>query len=209
MTPTAAIHVAKKQLGLDDDTYRAILVRETGKRSTKDMSPDERNSVLDALRRQGFKGSKKGLVGPYAKKLQALWIAAWNLGIVRDRRDAAMLSFIERQTGIANTRFLRDPADARKAVEGLKGWIAREAGVLFGTSKGQDFLEHDAGKIAWAQWCILIPGATLMGNRRDFHREVMEHVVDPYPGKPLGAVTPKEWRSVMNAFGEQIRSAKR
>jgi len=43
-----------KQLGLDEETYRALLVRVTGKSSCAQMSIAERGKVLDALKAQGF-----------------------------------------------------------------------------------------------------------------------------------------------------------
>jgi phage gp16-like protein len=49
------IHAGKKALGLDDDTYRALLERVTGKRSSADMTGTERNAVLAELARLGFK----------------------------------------------------------------------------------------------------------------------------------------------------------
>ena len=55
----AAIHVAKKQLGLDEDTYRAKLRLIVGKDSTKAMSEAERQKVLEALRKDGFKPASK------------------------------------------------------------------------------------------------------------------------------------------------------
>lgn len=203
----AAIHVAKRDLGLDDNDYRSLLERVTGKASLRLMSSREQGAVLDELRAKGapvltVKG--KDLTGPYAKKLQALWIAAWNLGIVRDRTDKAMLAFIARQTGIENTRFLRDPADARKAVEALKAWIARDGGVVWGTSQGTDWLTHDPGKIAWAQWRKLEPGATLYPDDKGFSACVLK-IVDGYASQPLGTLKPAEWRLVMNALGKRLR----
>lgn len=49
------IHQAKKQLNLDDDTYRALLQRVTGKGSSADMTTDESNQVLREFARLGFK----------------------------------------------------------------------------------------------------------------------------------------------------------
>lgn len=49
------IHQAKNVLALDDDTYRALLERVTGKRSSADMSAAERNQVLAEFARLGFK----------------------------------------------------------------------------------------------------------------------------------------------------------
>lgn len=133
----AAIHVAKKELRLPDDVYRDILERATGKRSAKDLTPVESGRVLEEMRRLGFeKASKprnaKGamqLEGPFVPKLRALWIAAWNLGVVRDRTDEALAAFVRRQTGIDHISWVRDVGDANRAIEAIKGWLAREAGV--------------------------------------------------------------------------------
>ncbi len=175
----AAIHVAKKHLGLDDDTYRAKLARITGKHSVKDMTEAEREKVLTVFRNEGFKPApaarrvdgRQKLTGKFAKKLQALWIAAWNLGIVRDRDDKALLAFVKRQTGLDHTRFLVYPDDANRAIEALKGWINREAGVPYGNANGYDWLSADGANVAWAQWKILTPGAGLIV-RKGFDEEV-------------------------------------
>lgn len=143
MNPLAAIHVAKKQLDMQDDDYRAVLFRVAGKSSARDLSPGQCGLVLDEFRRMGFqpasprrntKPSAKGamaLEGRYAAKLRALWISGWHLGVVRDRTDRALLAFVERQTRLSHTSFLRDPVDAAKAIEGLKKWLSREAAVVW------------------------------------------------------------------------------
>lgn len=50
----AAIHMGKKQLGLDDDTYRDMLEQVTSKRSAKDMSDDDLVKVIQHLDQLGF-----------------------------------------------------------------------------------------------------------------------------------------------------------
>ena len=69
--------------------------------------------------------------GRYAPVLQALWIAGHNLGVVQNRDDAALIAFVQRQTGMSHTRFLTDSEDARRAIEALKKWLSREAGVVW------------------------------------------------------------------------------
>ncbi len=100
----AAIHVAKKQLGLDEDTYRAKLEVITGKTSVKNMTEAEREKVLNVFETEGFtpKAGRRPdgrlkLSGRFAGKLQALWIAGWNLGIFDNRDDAALEAFVKRQ----------------------------------------------------------------------------------------------------------------
>lgn len=55
----AKIHIGKKALGLDDDTYRALLERVTGKTSSKDLSIKELEAVITEMKRLGFTPKKK------------------------------------------------------------------------------------------------------------------------------------------------------
>lgn len=207
----AAIHVAKKTLGLDDDTYRTKLARITGKSSVKDMTEAERQKVLTVFRNDGFrpiegKTQVKVLTGRYAKKLQSLWIAAYNLGVVRDRRDDALLAFVKRQTGLDHTRFLHYADDARAAIEAMKGWLKREAGVSFGNTNGYEWLQRDGAKIAWAQWRLLHPGAGLV-TRRGFDEEALR-LSGRTDAQVLSHLVDSDWRRVMNALGERVRAQK-
>lgn len=51
----ARIHLAKKELGLDEETYRSLLKTTTGKDSASAMGPGERWKVLLQLGRMGAK----------------------------------------------------------------------------------------------------------------------------------------------------------
>lgn len=124
MSTIAAIHVAKKELGLEEDDYRSLLHLIVGKTSLRTMTPAELGRVLDAMVARGA-GKKQTLAGPYGGKLQALWLSGWALGLIRNDDVAALLAFVEGQTGISHTRFLRDAKDARKAVEAVKKWLER------------------------------------------------------------------------------------
>lgn len=201
MNPLAAIHVANKQLGLDEDTARDLYERITGKRSLREMSDRELRLIITEHRQQGFKPAEKGLQGPFAKKLQALWIAAWNLGIVRDRTDAAMLSFVKRQTGIDHTRFLLDAEDSAKAIDALKAWMTREAGVDWSLSVSTaGWLRQSGAKIALAQWQVLTVQKVV--DPRGFREFVREKA------KPVDQMADRDWPAVMNALGDMIRKAR-
>ncbi|HSI41786.1 MAG TPA: regulatory protein GemA [Xanthobacteraceae bacterium] len=136
---TKAIHVLKGKAGLDDDSYRDLMARETGKRSAKELSAREAGAFMDKLRELsegGLKAPVKGAVrmsGDYAGKLRALWISGYNLGVVHDRTDKALLSFLEGKVQIARPEWLA-PKDGTKAIEGLKAWLAREGGVVWPAS---------------------------------------------------------------------------
>jgi Protein of unknown function (DUF1018) len=215
----AKLNVAKKQLGLDEDTYRAALETATGKRSVKEMSEAERLRALAHFEARGFQGltrrpalrdaagaapqgeGRRLLTGKYAGKLQALWIAGWNLGLVRSRDDMALLAFIKRQTGIDHSRFLRDGEDAAKVIEALKGWLAR-AGVDWNV--GDHIPAHarlSGFKIAMAQNKIL--------QRAGAETEPFQVFVLKIAGRwPSHLTREADWIPVMNAFGERVRAMK-
>lgn len=211
---TAIINMAKTQLGLDEDTYRAKLRNITGETSLRKMTETQLNQVIKVFENEGFRrGPKKSrndgrreLTGPYLRKLRALWISGYNLGIIRNPDDRAMIAWIEEQTGIPDTRFLRAHADARAAIEGLKGWLQREGGVSFGNLNGQEWLASEPAKVAWAQWKILHPDADLIV-RKGFDEEVRRLLkVD---GVWLGHLKPRDWQTVMNGLGARVRAARK
>ncbi|WP_413190829.1 gp16 family protein [Psychrobacter sp. AT9] len=78
----AKIHIAKKDLHLDDDTYRDVLWRVTGKRSCKDMTIAQLQDVAKDMEASGFKpkaapkhGKKPSVVGkrePLMGKIHAM-----------------------------------------------------------------------------------------------------------------------------------------
>lgn len=133
------IHVARRDRGLDDGTYRDLLERETKKRSCKAMNTTELDKVLAALKRDGFKVSRKPrlvVAQPEQRNrarlrdgqqalATALWISLWQLGAVRDNRDSALDAFVSRQTGVAHLKWL-GPQQAHRVIEALKDWCARE-----------------------------------------------------------------------------------
>lgn len=211
---TALINIAKTALGLDDETYRAKLFNITGETSLRKMTETQLNQVIKVFENEGFRrGPKKSrndgrreLTGPYLRKLRALWISGYNLGIIRNRDDRAMIAWIEEQTGIPDTRFLRAHADAKAAIEGLKGWLQRDAGVGFGSTGGQAWLASEPAKVAWAQWKILHPDASLIV-RKGFDEEVAKILKGKFVW--LGDMKPREWQAVMNAFGIRVRAARR
>lgn len=140
----AAIHVGRKALGWEEETYRALLQALTGKRSAGEMSAAERAKVIDYMRSQGFApldgGDPAAAVArrlqvpegtkPQVALIEALWEALAERGALR-REDAAagagLDAWVARTTGVASRLWLT-PAQANQAIEGLKAWLRRSAG---------------------------------------------------------------------------------
>jgi len=70
-TELAKIHIAKKQLGLDDDTYKDMLWTVARVRSSKDLDEYGRKKILNHLRSCGAKFKRKKRTTP-AQDKQAL-----------------------------------------------------------------------------------------------------------------------------------------
>jgi hypothetical protein len=191
MSAIKAINAMRQELGLEEGDYRAMLARVTGKASLKLMSDVELNNVAGELRRVGG-GAKGSLQGPFGPKLQALWISGYHLGVVRNRDNAALLAFVKGQTGIDHTKFLRDAAHARKAVEALKAWLGREAGV--------DWSEHlDPAE------CVIAAQLRLLG--RPFGSIGLSATgVTSEAGKEAVRTTARH--ALMALLGEEIRASK-
>lgn len=132
----AKIHIAKKKLAMEDDSYRALLRRITGKDSSTALGIVELDAVLAEFKRLGFHAApdarryRKPALHPHVRKVFALW---WELKpFLRDGSDGALRSFVRRQTkcelvpdGVSAPEFL-DPEQANKVTEGLKAWLKRE-----------------------------------------------------------------------------------
>jgi phage gp16-like protein len=124
----AKIHLAKKQLALAEDSYRAILERITGLDSAGKMRVDP---VLREFARLGWraKPAAKRSAQPQIRMIHAVWADICKL---QGRGDAdALRAFVRRQTktedhpdGVDSPNFLTAPL-ATRVLEGLKAWRAR------------------------------------------------------------------------------------
>lgn len=124
----AKIHIAKKELGLDDETYRAVLQRVIGKSSCAKANAKQLTKVIEEFKSLGFKGqsNKKFRKSPIpaVKKVYALWGELQGLGAVETKDKTALDAFVKKYTGIDNANWLDDKS-ARKVIEILKKWIER------------------------------------------------------------------------------------
>jgi phage gp16-like protein len=126
----AKIHIAKAQLGLEEDDYRATIERITGKRSSAECSAVELDSVLREFRRHGYR-PRRVSDKPDIRKLHALWRELAAMGRVTSASPEALAAWVQRMTktakrpqGLSSPEWL-SPAEARTLIEALKQWIAR------------------------------------------------------------------------------------
>ncbi len=126
----ASVHIAKKELALDDDAYRAILKRRVDKHSAGDCTDAQLKLLLDEFKRLGWVKRRKLSDKPHIRMIYAIW------GDIKPLLDGKtnekeLRSFVARQTrsdrkpdGVSAPEFL-DVPEAKKVIEGLKGWRGR------------------------------------------------------------------------------------
>ncbi|MCG9079436.1 gp16 family protein [Laribacter hongkongensis] len=123
------IHVAKRDLALDDDSYRAILRRIGTKESAADLAVPELEKVLEHMKRSGFKvrsrNSRLSLAAdPQSKMIRGLWLELAGMGVVRNPSESALRTFVAQMTGIDLMKWL-STEQASQVIEHLKEWRER------------------------------------------------------------------------------------
>jgi phage gp16-like protein len=132
-------HVAKRELALNDDAYRAAIDSVAkGKTSCAQLLDRELETLLESFKAAGFKRrvnrAKKPRLSPASgvpvkvaeiTKIRAIWITMHQHGFVRDGSETALNSYVQRMTvnlnggvGVAEVGWL-DEALAFKVLDAL------------------------------------------------------------------------------------------
>jgi hypothetical protein len=202
-----AVRAACRRHGLDEDERKAMQFAITGIQSMSDMSLAQLGQVLDHL--------NKGWSGPQGKrattpKIRALWWTLYWLGVVDDPKDAAIDTFVRRQSGIAALRFV-DHKAAQPIIEALKSWAARE-GVKWPTDAELAEMKSGNPGLTMAQYerhAVL----TAVGRKLYARRELTFFGAIPYVEKALGlggnhfAWTAHELDAAIKLLGKKLRRA--
>lgn len=128
------VHVAKAQLGLDDDTYRGVLLRVTGMTSSTKCSDAQLIALVEDFKRLGFKDQAKAgprttrrADHPSARKARSLWISLHQLGLVKNASEHALEAFATRQLKCEQLQWANQSQcyaliEALKAMAERAGW---------------------------------------------------------------------------------------
>lgn len=133
----AVLHVAKSQLGLDDDLYRDILEQEAGVRTSKRLNNHKFKKVMNRFEKMGFRSSNyKKPKKRKRKNIPDAMLSPEMQGFIDKLYNKLGWEEHKRRVGF-NRRQIGKPwpqtrAEANKIIEGLKAMIKR------GYNKGRD-----------------------------------------------------------------------
>lgn len=126
------IHVAKRELGLDEETYRLMLQNVGDAESTMRMELRQLQAVVDHMKTKGFKVRSAGYSRPdrrqdnshSARKVRALWLFLHQLGAVRDPSERALAAYCKRIAKVDDLHWARHD-QLHDLIETLKKWAMR------------------------------------------------------------------------------------
>lgn len=126
----ALVHVAKRQIGLEEDAYRTMLVRVAGVDSADYLTEADFELVMRELTRLGFRprkgfGRRVGFASPAQVKLiRVLW-DGYQGKQGGDAGDHALNAWLTRYHHVSALRFLTSEK-AAAVLTGLKQMVARK-----------------------------------------------------------------------------------
>lgn len=126
----AQIHIAKKDLKLDDGEYRDLMATVCGKHSAADLDVTGLRRFLDHLSkcRSAMKGgatkARRKLL-PRAGKIFSLWQQLADAKLVEQRAFPALEAWVKAQTGVDKLEWLNEH-QASQCIEQLKLWLTRK-----------------------------------------------------------------------------------
>lgn len=195
----AKIHLAAKELALDEDARRDVIERVTGgHRSAGDCSDAQLDAVLAEFKRLGWRpkpaarartgtapvSRRKAATHPVALKARAMWISLWHLGVVRSSTEASLEAFAKRQLGVDRLQWA-DQAQGYRLIEALKA-MAERAG--------------------WSQDLSLIkPDRQVWTLKARLHNAQLRRLEEP-PAR-LQGVSEGELDKMIAAAGELVRAS--
>ena len=127
------VHVAKRELCMDDATYRTVLRSAGGADSTASMGAAALERVLAQLKRAGFRvrhkaassaGSRQLDTRHQARKVRALWLLLHALGVLRNPSEASLAAYVKRIVGVDDLHWAGGE-QLDQLIETLKKWAMR------------------------------------------------------------------------------------
>lgn len=118
------IHIAKQQLGMDDDIYRALLARVTGVHSSKDLNSVQASRVLSEFERLGWvpktthksKGKPRNFKSPaMPEQITKIEAQLADMGLSWSYADAIAMQMFK----VKRMAWLRKPAQLEAIIAAL------------------------------------------------------------------------------------------
>lgn len=119
----AKVHIAKKDMGLDDDIYRMILMDEFGVESAADLKDEELSRLIERFKSRGWRpkagnDSRKKKVAALRKRIaEEVQFAGFN--------EKRLRGLVRKICGVADLRFCNDPKGLEHLLRVIRAIVER------------------------------------------------------------------------------------
>lgn len=133
------VKMACKQLGIEEDDYKDMLLGATGHASLTLCNDGQIVRVIELLKSKGFRQApsraRQGQAQhPVALKARAMWLSLYQLGVVRNPSEQALEKFACGQLKCARFAWARQ-SEGGKVIEALKDMAIRNGWVQVGPDR--------------------------------------------------------------------------
>ena len=125
----AKVHIAIKELGIDDDDYRAILKREFGRYSAKQLTELELGWLIDYFRQKGWQ-AQSAERRAQSEQYEILRARAWELAGKIENGDRRLKGLAKKILGVDRLECCRDVGRLQRLLAVLEK-IKRETEALW------------------------------------------------------------------------------
>ena len=126
----AKVHIAKKELAIEDDDYRAILKREFRKHSAKQLTEMELGFLIDYFREKGWTPANGQRTTDNQQQYEILRARAWELAGKIENGDRRMKGLAKKILGVDRLEWCRDVGRLKRLLAVLEN-IKRETEALW------------------------------------------------------------------------------
>ncbi len=122
------LHAERKKNNISDDIFRAILMGQIGRESSKGITWEAAKRCVAKMQEHGPKDAhkdsewRKASSDPLVRKIYKIWGILKRGDVVNTRFPDA---FVKKMTECDRAEFCT-PSQCNKVIEGLKGWAERE-----------------------------------------------------------------------------------
>jgi len=116
----AIVHIAKNQLGMDDDGYREVLAH-YGVSSSAALSVPELEDLVDHFESLGFRkkrgNGKEEIVKGKQRMAQALHARIWEEALGLDNGEKRLAGLVKKVANVDNLRFCRNVGNLKQILK--------------------------------------------------------------------------------------------
>ena len=150
---TSKIKILQKELGLNDDEYRAMLMGQTGETSCTLLNDTQKLKVIHhmqmlrkKIKAQDYKKNSVAFVkGKHQhNKIRALFIDCIKFGYFQNRQLTTLNAFVKRQSDIDALEWVKNNNDIDKIKHALIGMLKRQPQKPLSVKQKQSLMTMEA-----------------------------------------------------------------